>query len=283
MARVVLLSDIHISPTHGFFWDNWLIARDWTNAAGADAAIVTGDLAINGPDSDAEIEFAARALAELEGDVLVLPGNHDVGDEPPGQDAHQLIDEARLGRWDRSFGADRWSRRLGGWLLVGVNAQLLGSGLAREAEQDAWLEHQLAHAAGHPVALFLHKPVFLEDKAEAAATASALVPEARARLLQRLAGADVQLIVNGHLHQHRDRVVDGIRHLWAPSTAFAAPHDHGGDGRCGVLSLDFSPSGVRTRVERPEGLISHDLARIKENGRYKFLRDMPHSPPVLAA
>jgi 3',5'-cyclic AMP phosphodiesterase CpdA len=42
MARIVVLSDIHLSPTHRFFWDV-------ANTANADALIVNGDLAINGP------------------------------------------------------------------------------------------------------------------------------------------------------------------------------------------------------------------------------------------
>ena len=54
MARIVILSDIHLSPTHGFFWENWCVARDFAEAAKADAVIVNGDLAINGPDSDAD-------------------------------------------------------------------------------------------------------------------------------------------------------------------------------------------------------------------------------------
>ena len=49
MASIVVLSDIHLSPTHGFFWENWCVAREFANAAKADAAIVNGDLAINGP------------------------------------------------------------------------------------------------------------------------------------------------------------------------------------------------------------------------------------------
>jgi hypothetical protein len=65
MARIVVLSDIHLSPTHGFFWENWCVAREFADAAKADAVIVNGDLAINGPDSDAEIAFAAAALGIL--------------------------------------------------------------------------------------------------------------------------------------------------------------------------------------------------------------------------
>jgi 3',5'-cyclic AMP phosphodiesterase CpdA len=98
MARIVVLSDIHLSPTHGFFWENWRVAREFADAAKSDAVIVNGDLAINGPDSDAEIAFAAAALGKLRTRVMALPGNHDVGDEPPGQDPDQIIDADRLAR-----------------------------------------------------------------------------------------------------------------------------------------------------------------------------------------
>jgi 3',5'-cyclic AMP phosphodiesterase CpdA len=282
MARVVVLSDIHLSPTHGFFWDNWCIARELANAADADAIIVNGDLAINGPDSDAEIAFAASALKDLQGRVMPLPGNHDVGDEPPGQDASQIVDASRLARWERFFGADCWVLDAGGWRLIGVNAQLFGSGLVRECVQDKWLDEQLAAAKGRHIALFLHKPLFLEDPNDNVATTACIVPSARARLLERLHLSGVRLIVSGHLHQHRDRTFDGMRHLWVPAVAFAAPQILGGDARCGITFLDFSRDGVDVVGERPARLVSHDLAAIKGNGRYQFLRDMPPSPPLYA-
>jgi 3',5'-cyclic AMP phosphodiesterase CpdA len=279
MARVVVLSDIHLSPTHGFFWENWCVARDMANAANADAVIINGDLTINGPDSDAEIAFAATAVNGLHGRVMALPGNHDVGDEPPGQDPDQIIDASRLARWDRSFGADRWVLEAGGWQLIGVNAQLFGSGLAREQTQDRWLDDQLTAAEGRPVALFLHKPLFLRDPGDNVPTPSCIVPSARARLLDRLRLSTARLIVSGHLHQHRDRLIDGVRHLWVPAVAFAAPTALGGDARCGLTVLELSPTGVDIAIERPRGLVSHDLAAIKGHGRYQFLRDMPPSPP----
>ena len=37
MARIVVLSDIHLSPTHGFFWENWCVAREFADAAKSDA------------------------------------------------------------------------------------------------------------------------------------------------------------------------------------------------------------------------------------------------------
>ncbi len=183
MARIVVLSDIHLSPTHGFFWENWCVAREFADAAKADAVIVNGDLAINGPDSDAEIAFAATALGNLRTRVMALPGNHDVGDEPPGQDPDQIINADRLARWDSSFATDRWVLDAGDWRLVGVNAQLFGSGLTREQSQDQWLDEQLS-AAGPPTALFLHKQVFLEGPTDDVLSPSCMVPSARARLLR---------------------------------------------------------------------------------------------------
>jgi 3',5'-cyclic AMP phosphodiesterase CpdA len=279
MTRIVVLSDIHLSPTHGLFWENWRQAREFANAANADAVIVNGDLAINGPDNDAEIVFAANALAGLRGRVLALPGNHDVGDEPPGQDPNQIINADRLARWDRSFASDRWVLDVEGWRLVGINAQLFGSGLAREQAQDQWLDEQLSAAAGRPAALFLHKPLFVESPADDVASPSSMVPAARARLLERLDRSDVRLIVSGHLHQHRDRIIGGRRHLWAPAVAFAGAPQHGGDIRCGLTVLDFLQDSVEVSIERPDGLVSHDLDAIKGHGRYQFLRDMPPSPP----
>jgi 3',5'-cyclic AMP phosphodiesterase CpdA len=282
MSRIVVLSDIHLSPTHGFFWENWCVARDLANTANADATIVNGDLTINGPESDAEIAFAASALKGLLVRTLALPGNHDVGDEPPGQDPDQIIDDSRLARWDRSFAADRWTMDAGGWHLIGINAQLFGSGLAREHAQDEWLDERLTAAAGRPIALFLHKPLFLEDPNDNVATPSCIVPSARARLLDKLQRSTVRLVVSGHLHLHRDRLIDGVRHLWVPAVAFAGPQPLGGDDRCGLTILDFSPTDVDIAVERPHGLVSHDLSAIKGHGRYEFLRDMPPCPPPQA-
>jgi hypothetical protein len=65
---------------NGFFWENWCVAREFTDAAEADVVIVNGDLTINGPDSDAEIAFAAAALGSLRTRVMAPPGNRgDVG------------------------------------------------------------------------------------------------------------------------------------------------------------------------------------------------------------
>jgi 3',5'-cyclic AMP phosphodiesterase CpdA len=116
MARIVVISDPHLSPTHGFFWDNWRCTCEVVNRLSPDAVIVSGDLCMNGPDSDAEVAFARDALRHFAPPVYAIPGNHDIGDEPPGQELDQLIDESRLQRWISQFSTDRflWSLAAGG-------------------------------------------------------------------------------------------------------------------------------------------------------------------------
>jgi hypothetical protein len=168
----------------------------------------------------------------------------------------------------------------GGWILVGVNAQLFGSGLAREKEQRRWLASVLQKAGQKPIALFLHKPLFINGPSDHELSVACMNPSPRHDLLQLLSDSPVRLVVSGHLHQYRDRLIADIRHVWAPSTAFGPPHDLGGEPRCGLLSLDFEEGSVRATAEYPSGLISHDLGAVKGHGRYKFLRDMPHAPPA---
>jgi 3',5'-cyclic AMP phosphodiesterase CpdA len=280
MARIIVISDPHLSPTHGFFWDNWCRTCEVANRIAPDAIIVSGDLCISGADSDAEVAFAGRALGRLEAPVYAIPGNHDVGDEPPGQEPDQIIDAGRLRRWMSVFDADRFAFDLGGWRVVGLNAQLLGSGLPQEKEQDAWLDGELGRSA-RPILLALHKPLFLQSPDEAQETASSLNPEPRGRLLRRLRGAPVQVVVSGHLHCHRDVVREGLRHVWAPSTAFLLrePADAAAANIVGILSVDLDDDGARIQMIDIPGLVAHDLAELKGNGRYKYLRDMPACPP----
>jgi hypothetical protein len=101
----------------------------------------------------------------------------------------------------------------------------------------------------------------------------------RASLLPRLRNGGIRLVVSGHLHQFRDRTIDGIRHLWLPAVAFVTSHPLGGDPRSGVTVLDFDGDEVRAQIEYPLGMVSHELDAIKGHGRYAFLRDMPPWPP----
>ena len=74
-----------------------------------------------------------------------------------------------------------------------------------------------------PVALFLHKPLFLQtpEDPETEGTAIRYVPQpVRARLVEMLDSHDVRLVASGHVHQRRDFTYGCTRHVWAPSTGF---------------------------------------------------------------
>jgi hypothetical protein len=53
----------------------------------------------------------------------------------------------------------------------------------------------------------------------------------------------VRFVASGHLHQYRARCFDDALHVWAPSAAFANPHDMGGDRRVGYALLDLEEDG----------------------------------------
>jgi 3',5'-cyclic AMP phosphodiesterase CpdA len=278
MADVILISDLHLSPTHGFFWENFCRARDAINAAPPELVIVNGDLCINGADSDDEMAFAAQALQRLDCPYRALPGNHDVGvsDEPPGQD--QVIDALRLARWNGVFGMDRFDMRVGVWRLLGLDAQLCGSGLPEEEAQFEWLNDCLLET-GAPVALFLHKPLFLESAAEDRLTQASLNPVPRARLLDLIRRSSVKLVVSGHLHSYRDVVVEGVRMIWAPATSFVSAARWGAVPMIAGLGFNFAHPDVTVDVLDFPGLVTHDITALKGHGRYKTLREMPQCPP----
>src|SRR5438477_12997435 len=99
----------------------------------------------------------------------------------------------------------------------------MNSGLSSEVEQFEWLAAELAGANGKPIALFLHKPLFLNtpDDPELEATSIRYVPQpARRRLIEMLRTADLRLVASGHVHQRRDFTYSRVRHIWAPSTGF---------------------------------------------------------------
>lgn len=282
MKRIVVLSDPHISPIHGFFYGNWKVACSHVNSLDAAAVIVTGDLCINGPDSDEEMRFAAEEMRQLKGDVKLLPGNHDIGDEPPGQDAKQLVTRERLKRWADIIGKDRWAFDAGAWRLIGLNAQLFGSGLDEEEwEQFDWLGGALDAAKGRPIAVFLHKPLFLQSADESENSHCCMTPAPRGRLLTMLKNAGVRLVVSGHEHQSCDRVIDGIRHVWVPAVAFEPSRRRDWcKPDLGIAVFEFGDADVMVRFEHPAGLVAYNAAAIKSEGGYAFLRDMPSCPPA---
>lgn len=264
--RIVQISDTHVSRVHGQFRENVSVIRDWLAANTADLVVNTGDLSMNGAVSGSDIEDAAAWHRGLGLPVLCVPGNHDVGDLPELR-SDQVLDSEKLERYRAAVGPDRWTRDVAGWRLVGLNAMLLASGHPEEALQYELLEAALATPG--KIALFLHKPLFVDDPAEGACGYWTVPPGPRERLLGLLDRADIRLVASGHLHVARAHRRRGATHVWGPSAAFVCgPSQRGvpGDRRIGVVVHDFDQAGVTSRFVFPTGVedatIDPHLAKI---------------------
>jgi 3',5'-cyclic AMP phosphodiesterase CpdA len=196
-----------------------------------------------------------------------LPGNHDVGDNPtqvapvPAKPAT----EARLQAYRALFGEDRWRFEAAGWCFIGLNSLIMNTGLASEAEQFDWLAAELSALGGKPLALFVHKPLYLNapDDPELGATSFRYVPmPARSRLVEMLGSVDLRLIASGHVHQRRDFTFSRTRHVWAPSAGFIisdARQEAIGLKEVGLVEYRFQPDCFEVRHFRAPGQVDVDL------------------------
>jgi Icc protein len=231
-ARVVQLSDPHLSAEAGIP-ATWPSVLRWLTAESPDLVVLSGDLAEEDPDDDADRAFAHEVLSVIPAPTVAIPGNHDVG---------FYGDEARLpGRvaaFVATWGADRFERDLGGWRVVGIDAYRLG-----EPEHDAWFT--AAVTTDGPVLVFVHQPVAGDGDDE-----WVMAPGARAAFATATAGADVRVVASGHRHRHHR---DG-RAVWAPSLTLTGPDDVDlpGDPRPGCLEHRLtSDGGYDVAVVRP--------------------------------
>jgi len=284
-TTLIQLSDTHLSHQRGFFVENFQAAIAALAAAPADLTVISGDLSLDGADSEDDLAFSSHMFGRLPGEVLTLPGNHDVGEEPGAGHTDQPVTPGRLARYLARFGTDRFCRDVPGWRLIGLNVHLFGTGWAEEQAQASWLEDKLSGRAGRAVGLFLHKPLFISDRDEPA-DQSVCVPEAHRAWLLDLAGAGaIGFVASGHLHQGLQREFGGVRHIWCPSTAFSAsePRLPAADPALGAVRYSLHPDGTFESAVTPlAGLAALDYNTLKENGKYPFLKDVPPRPAEVA-
>jgi len=278
VTRVLQVSDMHLSRTHPLFQFNFEVTLREIERIKPDVVIYTGDLSLNGPDNPDDVRFACEQIRRTGCTHFALPGNHDIGLAPGGGHAEQLITEARLGHYRDIFAYDRFTAEIDGWRIVGLNSQLMGSDLAAEAEQFAWLANVLA--CDLPVALFMHFPLFIHGPGDTDAGHHALAIDVRRRLMAMFTEANnVRFIGTGHLHQAKSAIHAGTRHEWAPSSAFVIPgqtlDSFGGRQVTGMLLHEFGPGTVVTRTIEPELIMNVDLrnwSRASPHGYYQIVR-----------
>ena len=245
MTRILQISDTHLSPGKRHFSANWAPLRDWALRQSADFIIHTGDLTVDGADTEDDMRDGASLMRSLSLPVLAVPGNHDVGE---AGNRHQPVNDERLARWRRHFGHDRWVHDIENWRLVGLDAMLFGARSDEEARQLEWLDRTLASAKGRRIAWFLHRPLFIESPDEPDTGYWSVKPRERAALLDRIRRFRVSLVASGHLHKWRDFDVEGCRYVWCASSGFLVGPDNQpdipGEKRLGAAVYEFNRSDV---------------------------------------
>jgi 3',5'-cyclic AMP phosphodiesterase CpdA len=265
--RLTQISDTHLARRLTKLTSNFERIADHIEATRPDLVVNSGDLAFDAPSHADDLEFARALHATLPVPCRYLPGNHDIGDNPTqvGSAPERPINERDRQAYITAFGDDRWRFEAAGWCFVGLNSLVMNSGLVAEAEQFDWLASELASSGGKPIALFLHKPIFLNtpEDPELEATSFRYVPfPARRQLTEMLRTANVRLVASGHVHQRRDFTWHGIRHIWAPSAGFIISdkrQDRIGIKEVGLVEYRFQPDSFEVRHVRAPGQIDVDL------------------------
>jgi 3',5'-cyclic AMP phosphodiesterase CpdA len=267
--RLTQISDTHLSRSARFarLTENFHRVSEHINAARPDLVVNSGDVSWDGPTSRDDLDYAKGLHAALPVNCRYLPGNHDIGDNPTavGVAPSQPATEEHRDAFVSVFDEDRWQFDAAGWCFIGLNSLIMNTGIPSEIEQEEWLESQLSGANGKPIALFLHKPLFLNTPGdpEEASTAIRFVPQpVRAQLVKMLDAHDVRLVASGHVHQRRDFTYGHTRHIWAPSAGFVIPdrmQEVIGKKETGLVEYRFRPDSFEVRYVRAPGQIDVSL------------------------
>ena len=272
--RLTQISDTHLARRHQKLTDNFHRLSEHIDATRPDLVVNSGDLAFDAPTNRDDLEFANTLHRALPVSCRYLPGNHDVGDNPTaiGPTPSQPATEQDRQTFRLIFGEDRWRFEAAGWCFIGLNSLIMNTGLASEAEQHEWLVSELSSANGKPVALFLHKPLYLNapDDPELPQTSIRYVPmPVRSRLVEMLRAVDLRLVASGHVHQRRDFTYGHLRHVWAPSAGFVisdARQEVIGTKEVGLVEYNFRPDSFEVRHVKAPGQIDIDLDSLLGTG-----------------
>ena len=265
--RLTQISDTHLARRFKPLIDNFHCVSEHIDATRPDLVLNSGDVSFDGPTSRDDLVFARELHGALPVDCVYLPGNHDIGDNPTavGPVPTQLPTEETRNAFTSVLGEDRWCFEAAGWRIIGLNSLILNTGLDSEGAQFDWLATQLDKAAGKPVALFLHKPLYLDvpSDPERVETAIRFVPQpARQRLIEMFGKVGLRLVGSGHVHQRRDYTYAHVRQIWAPSAGFIisdARQERIGIKETGLVEYRFQPDSFEVRHVRAKGQADVDL------------------------
>ena len=261
--KIALLSDTHISAEGLAFNANVDATLQWIQRAAPECVVHLGDVTADGMSQPDQLQLAAQMLSSIAGTLRVLPGNHDIGDNPSarGEVSDHPFDATRLVYYRRALGPDYWCLPLAGWRLVGLNSQLFCTDTPEEDRQYSWLQSRLEDFAG-PLGLMLHKPLYFAHPDDFPHHDRYVPLQARRRLFDILQPHNLRLVISGHVHQARRVDLQGVTHIWMPSTSFCIPdaiQEPIGQKRVAAGLLELRPDGFDFDFVTPPGIVRHNL------------------------
>ena len=281
LLRVAVIADTHLTEADSVCNSPFAVnklANDrlryviaCLNDLAVDFCIHLGDLVHPVPAVPALFEQAAQnflqQIAQLKCEILLVPGNHDVGDKPIDWGPSGVICEKHLTLWEQYFSVHYQGRLVAGCHFITLNAQLLNTGFSAEQAQRRWLERYLKKYQGGRFFINLHYPPYLYAANEREHYDNLGEP-GRGWLLNLLEHYQVEALFAGHVHHfwtYRHRLTDCYL---LPSTAFvrqdysemfqAAPKSNSEYGRndrhkLGFVLLEVYQQGHLCRPIRTEG------------------------------
>lgn len=254
--KIIQITDTHFSPEKTHFNGNWAPLLTWIEGQKADLIIHTGDLSVDGADKADDISFSMDLMRQVSTPMLVVPGNHDVGHFA---DMSQPVNAERLTRWRDLTGGDRFVEDKEGWRFVGLNAMLLGQKSEEEEAQFEWLRTTFEERNGRRLALFSHKPLFVDEPHEGDTGYWGMRPDERKRFYDLMAAHDVALFASGHLHWAWKGQVGNTSVVWGPSAAFiidTLEREMPGERLVGAVVHEFKDN-VTSEIVAVPGMTAH--------------------------
>jgi 3',5'-cyclic AMP phosphodiesterase CpdA len=257
--RIVQISDTHLNHLGGVTNRNFeRLVRFINDELEPDLVVHSGDLSILTPDSPEDKATGRELHDQIQPMLRIVPGNHDIGEAGHHPWAGLSVSSARVGAFRDVFGHDHWVEIVAGstpgapeWAVIGIDSEVLGSGLPEEGEQWAFLEKLPEVVGDRPAVLFLHKPLW-SPAPNFTKQALSVTDEQRDRILATLAGVNLRAVGAGHLHRYAAGKQDELVTVLAPSTAFlaAAPELGAGLEQLGVVEYECSDDGQVTPMFR---------------------------------
>ena len=153
-----------------------------------------------------------------------VAGNHDIGDKPDPTAPASHVSREVMDWYHRRFGSSWYSFDEGDCHFVVLNSQIMNGALPDAAEQEAWVEKDLAAHAKKRLFIFLHMPPYLFDETEPSmGHYDNLANPARTWLLDLVRVYKIEMLIAGHVHFAFFDHLEGTRYTVLASPVFTRP------------------------------------------------------------